>query len=196
MLLGWILVGTWWFSKLEGILLADGHSNSFTFFAMFMCIWYLCFLPTSVIFLPRFHSWSNPESHCCLSMHTEGSRCSFMSICSSSAARLSCAPSLPVSLPYLHPLHFPIFMPAPCPQLCPDKAVCLAWPNEVEGKVSFNSDHSPWLYTGGVTQNGEEESGGGNKWQDIMERWRLTSSTSVSTVRDYGQTRSHWRSLR
>lgn len=39
----------------------------------------------------------------------------------------------------------------------------------MEGKVSFNSDHSPWFYTGGVTQNGEEESGGGNKRQDIME---------------------------
>lgn len=84
-----------------------------------------------------------------------------MSICSSCAARLSYPPLSPLppstdSLPCFRPLWFPIFVPAAHPRLCPGKA-------EGMGELILNMDHSPSL-TCGVTQDGENESGGRNEW--------------------------------
>lgn len=85
-----------------------------------------------LVFLPRVRTCRQIWITLLLSIPAEEhSRCSFMSICSSCAARLSYPPLPPLSpstnsLPCLCPLWFPLFIPGPCPQLCPGKAVCFA----------------------------------------------------------------------
>lgn len=102
---------------------------------------------------------------------------SFMCIVSNNAARLShCPPSSSPPPSLSTPLsHFY----ALCPQLCPGKAVCLAWPNEVEGEVIFSADHFHGFNWGRVTQNGEEESGDGNQQKDVMGRWCLSKQAGL-----------------
>lgn len=111
-LLEWVPVGTW---------------CGFLTWKVFYCL-------TDIVFLCEFHTFRLIWITLLLSMHAEKhSRCSFMSICSNCAARLSYPPLSPLSpstdsLPCFCPLWLPIFIPAPCPQLCPGKAVCFAWP--------------------------------------------------------------------